>query len=143
VILDNRSCPVIASHHSTTHEILDQPSSLNRKLTPISQPNSDFSPLNYKIKAGYLTFNTFQVTCKLHPALRASIMRVNQHATQTSMSAYSNVEEGENWRENEVAVSRIACSKRTQAMHAAAIGCCLYLYQRLALIEMGPATTAG
>jgi len=70
-------------------------------------------------------------------------MRVNQQATHTSTLAYSNMEEGENWRENEAAVSRIAGSKRAQAMHVAAIGCCLSLYQRIALIEVRPATTAG
>ena len=70
-------------------------------------------------------------------------MRVNQHATEESTPAYFEVEEGENWRENEAAVSRIAGSKRAQAMHVAAIGCCLSLYQRIALIEVRPATTAG
>ena len=49
-------------------------------------------------------------------------MRMNQ-ATHTSTSAYSNMVEGENWRENTSAVSQIVYSKRAHAAHAAGIHC--------------------
>jgi hypothetical protein len=64
-------------------------------------------------------------------------MRVNQQVTKESTSAYSHVEDRENWRENKAIVSRIARSKRAHAAHAARIGYCLRPHQGITLIERG------
>jgi hypothetical protein len=64
-------------------------------------------------------------------------MRVNQQAIKETTSAYSDVDNRENWRENGAAVSGIARSKLAHAVHAARIGFCLCPHQGNALIKHG------
>ena len=54
---------------------------------------------------GIQTHLFYLAQCQASYTFQVIIMRVNQQAVEESTSTYSDVEDGENWRENRAAVS--------------------------------------